>query len=214
MKNKKENKIKYVPKSYSEDNSNEKKYSEEEIKKATEIVEQEEEKKTSKLAIVSAAWTLLSTLYAIVSTCIFIAKGWVNDTFSLVLLIMLIVYIIIFIVLVCLTIRDPKKTKASVALYKKLLSIFKAFANVVFLVLSAVSMAGLAGNSMGLKEWVAFIVTFAVAIVQLGFKVSMLVFKYVRKGLTKHYKVKITRYVDGKKKKKNIVDSLEESTYK
>lgn len=204
----------FKPKSYQENHENISKYSDDEIEKAKGIVLDEEEKKTSKLTKVSSIWALISTVYAIISTCVFIANDWVDDTFSKVLLVMLIVYIIIFFVLIGLTVKDPKKAKKSISTYKKLLKIFKSFANVVFVVLSAVSMAGIANGGMGVKEWVVFVVTFVVAIVQLGFKVSLFVLKIIRKNISKKYKVKVERFVDGEKKKKNAVDTIEEKVFK
>ena len=126
------------------------------------------------------------------------------------LLVILVVYIIAFVFLVALTVKDPKKAKLPIKYYKKGLKIFKAFANVVFLVLSAVSMAGIAGGGMGIKEWIVFIATFMVAVVQLAIKVSLLVLNIVRRNLTSKYKVKVKRYVNGEEKKKKAVDVIEE----
>lgn len=200
----------YRPKESKDEKADISGYSAAQVEKARAEVEKEQDKKQSKVAKVSAIWTIISTIYAIITTCVFIANDWVNDTFSIVLLVILIVYIIAFVFLVALTVKDPKKAKLPIKYYKKGLKIFKAFANVVFLVLSAVSMAGIAGGGMGIKEWIVFIATFMVAVVQLAIKVSLLVLNIVRRNLTSKYKVKVKRYVNGEEKKKKAVDVIEE----
>lgn len=177
-------------------------------------IERMPSKRTKALAMASAIWTLVCTLYSIVSVCSFVLKGWVDTTFSRVLIVMLAVYIVIFIVLAVLTLKNPQKRKGDVKAYKKTLGIFKAFVNVVYLAISAVSMAGIASGETSFWQWVVFGVTFLIALVQLGLKIASFIFKSVTKAVGKKFKVEVARYRDGKKRGKNAVDSVEEHLYK
>lgn len=179
-----------------------------------EVVDEKQSKKARTIALASAIWTIVCTLYSIVSVCSFVAKGWVDTTFSRVLVVMLVVYVIIFVVLVVLTVKNPEKRKGDVKAYKKTLGIFKAFVNVVYLAISAVSMAGLAWGETSLGQWITFVATFLLAIVQLALKISSFVFKQVRKSVGKKFKVEVQRFSDGKKKSKQATDVVNEHFYK
>ena len=121
------------------------KYSQEEVQEAQAVVEQEEKDKgMSVVQRLSVVWTIVSTVYAIVSTCTFVAKKWVDSAYAYALIPMLVVLVITFVALVVLTFKDKKKLQTNVKNYKKILGIFKAFVNVFFLAISAVSMAGIA----------------------------------------------------------------------
>lgn len=98
--------------------------------------------------------------------------------------------------------------------YKKVLGIFKAFVNVFFLAISAVSMAGIATGETSLIKWIVFGVTFFVALMQLVLKITKFVMKQVRKAVGKKFKVEIHKFVDGKKKNKSIADAVTEQSYK
>lgn len=174
----------------------------------------EPSKREKAVALASAIWTLICTLYSIVSVCSFVAKGWVDTTFSRVLIVMLAVYIVIFIVLAVLTLKNPQKRKGDMKTYKKTLGIFKAFVNVVYLAISAVSMAGIASGETSLGQWIVFGVTFAIALVQLGLKIASFAFKRIKKAVGKKFKVEVSRYQDGKKKSKTIADGVDEHLYK
>lgn len=191
------------------------KYSQEEIQAAQAVVEQEEKDKgmtvVQKLSVV---WTIISTVYAIVSTCTFVVKKWVDSAYAYALIPMLVVLVITFVVLVVLTFKDKKKLQTNVKNYKKILGIFKAFVNVFFLAISAVSMAGIATGETSLVKWIVFAATFFVALVQLVFKITKFAMKQVRKAVGKKYKVEMHKFVDGKKKKKSVADSVTEHSYK
>lgn len=190
------------------------KYSQEEIAAAQAIVEQEEKDKgMSVVQMLNVVWTIVSTLYAIASTCMFVAKKWVDSIYTYILIPMLAVLVITFVVLVVLTFKDKKKLKTNVKNYKKVLGIFKAFVNVFFLAISAVSMAGIATGETSLVKWIVFGVTFFVALMQLVLKITKFVMKQVRKAVGKKFKVEIHKFVDGKKKKKSIADSATEHDY-
>lgn len=190
------------------------KYSQEEIQAAQAVVEQEEKDKgMSVVQRLSVVWTIVSTVYAIVSTCTFVAKKWVDSAYAYALIPMLVVLVITFVVLVVLTFKDKKKLQTNVKNYKKILGIFKAFVNVFFLAISAVSMAGIATGETSLVKWIVFGVTFFVALMQLVLKITKFVMKQVRKAVGKKFKVEIHKFVDGKKKKKSIADSVTEHDY-
>ena len=162
----------------------------------------------------SVVWTIVSTVYAIVSTCTFVAKKWVDSAYAYALIPMLVVLVITFVALVVLTFKDKKKLQTNVKNYKKILGIFKAFVNVFFLAISAVSMAGIATGETSLVKWIVFAATFFVALVQLVFKITKFAMKQVRKAVGKKYKVEMHKFVDGKKKKKSVADSVTEHSYK
>jgi len=128
-------------------------YSHEQIEQATkEAVAEERGKNLTAFQKANVAWTLISTLYAIVSVCTFIAKKWVDSVYTYALIPLLAIFIIVFIALAVLTFKDPKRLKNGVSTYRKVLGIFKAFVNVFFLALTAVSMAGIAtGETHPLK---------------------------------------------------------------
>lgn len=110
-------------------------------------------------------------------------------------------------------VQGQEKLKTNVKNYKKVLGIFKAFVNVFFLAISAVSMAGIATGETSLVKWIVFGVTFFVALMQLVLKITKFVMKQVRKAVGKKFKVEIHKFVDGKKKKKSIADSVTEHDY-
>lgn len=191
------------------------KYSQEEIQAAQAVVEQEEKDKgMTVVQKVSVVWTIISTVYAIVSTCTFVAKKWVDSAYAYALIPMLVVLVITFVVLVVLTFKDKKKLQTNVKNYKKILGIFKAFVNVFFLAISAVSMAGIATGETSLVKWIVFAATFFVALMQLVLKITKFAMKQVRKAVGKKYKVEMHKFVDGKKKKKSVADSVTERSYK
>lgn len=176
--------------------------------------ENERAKKVGTLAKFSAVFTVISTLYAIVSTCLFIAKGWVSGTVSIVLACILAVYVAVFIVLVVATVKDVKGGTKRIKNYKKFLKIFKALANLIFLCLVAVSMAGM--SVAGLKDIariVSFSVTFAVAVVQLGLKIALLIMRGMRARISKRFKVRIVKFVNGKEMKKGASAKIKERRY-
>lgn len=174
-----------------------------------------EDKKISVISKLSLIWTVISTVYAIFSTCLFIARGWVPNTVSYVLVGVLALYVVVFILLIVLTVRNPKYGKRNVGLYKKLLKIFKAIANIAFLVLTAISLAGMTIVGMqGVMKWILFCASFAVALIQLGLKVVLLAIKIGRMYVASKFKVEIVNFVDGKKQKKNLRAKLQENKYK
>ena len=170
----KEKKAMFVPKAQEVAPIDEK-YSQEDVEKAQAFVEQEEKDKgMSVVQKLNVVWTIVSTLYAIASTCMFVAKKWVDSIYTYILIPMLAVLVITFVVLVVLTFKDKKKLKTNVKNYKKVLGIFKAFVNVFFLAISAVSMAGIATGETSLVKWIVFGVTFFVALMQLVLKIIFL----------------------------------------
>lgn len=173
------------------------------------------DKKSSVVTKLSAIWTILSTLYAIVTTGIFIGRGWISHIASIVLLSILAVYICVFIVLVVFTFKDAKGGSKQVKIYRKTLKIFKAIANVVLLSLTAVSMVGMSLEGIDqIAKLIFFIITFVVAVIQLALKITLFVMKLIRMMIAKAFKVEFYKFVDGKQKKKGIVSKVKESRYK
>ena len=175
----------------------------------------EREKKATVINKLSAIWTLLTTVYAIASTCLFIAKGWLSNAVSIVLICILAVYIVVFIVLAVMTFKDVKGGAKRVKTYKKLLKIFKAVVNVILLSITAVSMVGMSLNGFdAISKLIAFIVTFIVAVIQLGLKIALFAMKMAKSHVAKRFKVEYLRFVDGKEQKKSATQKFKEGRYK
>ena len=190
-------------------------YSQEQIEQAAkEAVAEERGKDLTVLQKFNIAWTLISTLYAIVSVCTFIAKKWVDSVYTYALIPLLAIFIIVFIALAVLMFKDPKKLKNGVSTYRKVLGIFKAFVNVFFLALTAVSMAGIATSEPDIVKWAVFCVTLFVALVQLALKIAKFAMRCAKKSLGKKYKVEMHNFKDGVKKKKTNSDKMKERSYK
>lgn len=119
----KDKKTKFVPKDAQEVKPvSEGEFSRQQIDEATAAVVQEEnDKGLSIVQKLNVAWTVISTLYAIVSVCMFISKKWVESAYTYALIPMLAVFVIVFICLVIFTVKDPKKAQANIKNYKKAL---------------------------------------------------------------------------------------------
>ena len=76
-----------------------------------------------------------------------------------------------------------------------------------------VVVAVIAAGETSLVKWIVFGVTFFVALMQLVLKITKFVMKQVRKAVGKKFKVEIHKFVDGKKKKKSLADSVTEHDY-
>ena len=189
-------------------------YTSEQVGKAiAEVVAEEENKKLTTFQKIDVVWTVISTLYAIASVCTFVAKKWVDSVYTYALIPMLAVFVGVFIALVVLTFKDPKKLKTNVKTYKKVLAIFKAFVNVFFLALTAVSMAGIATGKPDLVKWIVFGFTFFVALVQLSLKIAKFAMRCAKNNLSKKFKVEMHNFKDGVKKKKTSSDKIKENSY-
>lgn len=173
------------------------------------------DKKSSVVTKLSAIWSILTTLYAIVTTGIFIGRGWISHVVSIVLVSILAVYICVFIVLIVFTFKDAKGGAKQVNIYRKTLKIFKAIANIVLLSLTAVSMVGMSLEGINqIAKLIFFIFTFIVGVIQLALKITMFVMKLIRMRIAKAFKVEYYRFVDGRQKKKGVVSKVKESRYK
>ena len=182
-------------------------------KAIAEVIAEEENKKLTTFQKIDVVWTVISTLYAIASVCTFVAKKWVDSVYAYALIPMLAVFVGVFIALVALTFKDPKKLKINVKTYKKVLAIFKAFVNVFFLALTAVSMVGIATGKPDLVKWIVFGFTFFVALVQLSLKIAKFAMRCAKNSLSKKFKVEMHNFKDGVKKKKTSSDKIKENSY-
>ncbi len=173
-----------------------------------------DDEKLTAVQTAGAIWSVLSTAYSVVSVCAFVAKDWVDSVYSYALIPLLVVYVAAFIALVAMMFKQPKTASSEIKTFKKLVGVFKAFANVFFLAITAVSMAGLASGETGLGQWIAFAATLVVALVQLALKITKFVMRCAKRSIGKKYNVDVTNYVDGKRKNKNIADKYKESKYR
>ncbi len=168
----------------------------------------------SVLAIISLVWTLVSTAYAIFSTCLLIARDWVSDTVCYVLVAVLCVYGVAFIVLAILAFRDPKKGKSRTKTYKITFKIFKEIVHIVFLVITAISMVGVAATGMNIAKWIYFITSIGIAVIHIAIKIAQLILRFVVYRTKKKYFVRTERFVDGEHKRRTVKDVLNDKKYK
>ncbi len=166
--------------------------------------------------IASFVWTLICVVYTIVSVILFMVNNWIPSRFNSALIALLAVWIVVFIVIVGVSLgtKNEGKGKKALALYKKLIVIFKGLVNIMFLAISAVSMAGIAVQGFdGVVQLLMFVFTFVVAIVQVALKISIMVIKAVYKHRGKKIAVKVVTFVDGKQKENKIRTAAMKSLY-
>ncbi len=162
-----------------------------------------EKQKQSKLQIASFVWTIISTIYTIGTVFTFVFENWVPSAFNTPLIVLLVVWIIAFVVIIGLALssHDKKKGQKAIKVYKKSIKIFKAFVNVMFVVITAVSFAGVAHEGIeGIKQWIVMLFTLAVAIVQLALKISIIILKLLFKRKGKGKKVTVATFTNGVEK--------------
>lgn len=166
--------------------------------------------------IASFVWTLICVVYTIVSVILFMVNNWIPSRFNSALIALLAVWIVVFIVIVVVSLgtKNEGKGKKALALYKKLIVIFKGLVNIMFLAISAVSMAGIAVQGFdGVVQLLMFVFTFVVAVVQVALKISIMVIKAVYKHRGKKIAVKVVTFVDGKQKENKIRTAAMKSLY-
>lgn len=168
---------------------------------AERAVEVKETRKQSRLAKASFAWTVISMAYAIISGAVLISGKWILTPYSYIMAGLLAVYVVIFIAVVAFYATDVKKGKKQIKIFKKLFGMFKIFTTLVFLIATAMSMAGVVdARGTGLFEWIVLGVNMFVAAVQLTLKIWLFVLGIVAKRVGKKYTVKVQTYVNGKVK--------------
>ena len=168
---------------------------------AERAVEVKETRKQSRLAKASFAWTVISMAYAIISGAVLISGKWILTPYSYIMAGLLAVYVVIFIAVVAFYATDVKKGKKQIKTFKKLFGMFKIFTTLVFLIATAMSMAGVVdARGTGLFEWIVLGVNMFVAAVQLTLKIWLFVLGIVAKRVGKKYTVKVQTYVNGKVK--------------
>lgn len=170
----------------------------EEAERAAEV---KETRKQSRLAKASFAWTVISMAYAIISGAVLISGKWILTPYSYIMAGLLAVYVVIFIAVVAFYATDVKKGKKQIKTFKKLFGMFKIFTTLVFLIATAMSMAGVVdARGTGLFEWIVLGVNMLVAAVQLTLKIWLFILGIVAKRVGKKYTVKVQTYVNGKVK--------------
>lgn len=168
---------------------------------AERAVEVRETRKQSRLAKASFAWTVISMAYAIISGAVLISGKWILTPYSYIMAGLLAVYVVIFIAVVAFYATDVKKGKKQIKTFKKLFGMFKIFTTLVFLIATAMSMAGVVdARGTGLFEWIVLGVNIFVAAVQLTLKMWLFILGIVAKRVGKKYTVKVQTYVNGKVK--------------
>lgn len=211
---KKNKKAKFKPAEYKVEVVDRSGFSEQQIAEA-EAAAAADEKRAASLNVLNKIWTLFSTVYVIASTASLLGKHEVhNAVLTIALIVALAVYACAFIGLIAFWASSPQKAENGTKTFKAALKVFKAFVNVMFLVLSAVEMAALAQSGIGFGKWALFSITLAVAILQAAIKAALFFAKINRNVSKRRYRVKVERYVDGKKQKKKLKDKLEERRYK
>lgn len=171
-------------------------------------------RKSGRLSAISFVWTILGTIYAIVSSIFFVAKKWVVTPYSYILIAGLAVYVVLFIVIICVYAEDKQKGKKRIRTVKRHIQIFKAAANLMFVIVAAISVFGVAEGDLHLHKWAAMSITIIVAAVQLGLRLAYIIFMVMAKRTGNKYKVKVSSYVNGKVRKSTVSNKLYEQIYK
>lgn len=150
------------------------------------------------------AWSVISVIYTIAMVIFFISSKWVPSEFSVALVVLLVAWVVVFIVIIAIAInnRDAKGGRKALGIYKKGIKIFKYLVNILFLVITIVSMTGIArqGGLEGAKEIAIVVVYLLVAIVQLAAQIALIVVKAVMKHKGKNMVVQAVTFVNGKSK--------------
>lgn len=205
----------FKPSTYDVHSNNLEGYSQEDVARAKEAVEREMAGKNKRLRDFEIAWTIISTIFAIISTSILLSKKWVEGVVSYVILGLLIAYVIGFIVMCAAIYRHPYNT-SGLKVYGKALKIFKALANMAFLVLTLMTMIAIVkeNKTLNVAQWLIFFGNLIVAVVQLIIKIISLVRFLAMRHTAKNYSVKVMRYVDGEEQKKTHKDIRYEKKFK
>lgn len=150
------------------------------------------------------AWSVISVIYTIAMVIFFVSRKWVPSDFSVALVILLVAWVVAFIVIIGVAInnRDAKGGREALGIYKKAIKIFKYLVGILFLVITAVSMTGIAkqGGLEGAKEIAIVVVYLIVMIVQLIVQIALIIMKAVMKRKGKNMVVQAVTFVNGKSK--------------
>ena len=204
----------YAPKEYvAVDNIDREKYSEEEIERAREEVSSKNAP-VKKLGILSVVWTFVSTVYAIISTCVLLSRRWVDNTITYVLIGILALYIVVFICVAIVAFTSPKAGKKNMKRLKGALKFLKPIMSIVLVALSITEVVAVSGDAFSLSKVPFMVFTILIAFLQIVFRALLLVAKTRTKKIAKGYKVRVERYVDGQKKKKGVRAKLQEKRYR
>ena len=207
---------KFTPTAYHAEHSiNSNEFTEDEIMSARAEVEKEFAKKNKRLRAFEIAWSIISTIFAIISTSVLLVKNWVDGALSYVILGLLIAYILIFLVLCGLLYRRPDYNLDFKA-YGKVIKIFKVLANIAFLVLTAMTMVAVVreSKSLDLGKWAIFIGNLLVAFVKLVLNIVSTI-KYIAfRHVAKNYSVRVSHFVDGEEQKKTFSEKHTEKKYR
>lgn len=210
-------KAKFSPSSYKKHESSalSAKYSEDEIMNARAQVERESAKKDRRLRRFDIVWTIISTAFSIITTSILLAKNWVDGTVSYVILGLLIAYVVTFVVMCAVVYKHPE-SGASMKAYGKVIKIFKALTNIVFLVLTAITMVGIlqSGEDFDFKRGFIFVGNAIIGVVKLVISLVSLVRYISRRYIARNYSVRVTNFIDGEMQKKTAGDRRKEKRYR
>ncbi len=203
----------YIPKNYEVvDNIDREKYSDDEIEVVRKEVEAQD-KCVKGLSVVSVIWTFISTVYAIASTCVLISRRWVESKISYVLIGILVLYVGIFIGVAVAAFTSPKEGKKNMKGLKTTLKFLKPIMSIVLVALAVTELVAVAVEPLSIPRVIVMSFTMFVAFVQLVLRV-LLVFAQIRaKKIAKGYRVRLERYVDGKKRKKGLATKIKEKQY-
>ncbi|MBQ9276036.1 MAG: hypothetical protein IJ226_00395 [Clostridia bacterium] len=210
-------KAKFSPSSYRvrENSALSEKYSEDEIMNARAQVEREFAKKDRHLRRFDTVWTIISTVFAIITTSILLAKNWVEGAVSYVILGLLIAYVAAFMVLCAVVYKHPENS-GSMKAYGKAIKIFKALTNLAFLVLTAITMAGLlqSGEGLDLKRGFIFVGNAILGVVKLVISLVSLARFISRRHIARNYSVRVSNFRDGEMQRKTAGDRRKEKRYR
>lgn len=149
-------------------------------------------------------WSVISVIYTIAMVIFFVSRKWVPSDFSVALVILLVAWVVAFIVIIGIAInnRDAAGGRKALGIYKKAIKIFKYLVGILFLVITIVSMTGIAkgGGLEGAKEIAIVVVYLIVTVIQLAVQIALIVMKAVMRRQGKNMVVQAVTFVNGKSK--------------
>ena len=101
-------------------------------------VEREIAAKKTRAQIFEEIWAIISTIFAIITTAILLAKNWVEGVMSYVILAVLCVYVLVFLMLCAFLYKKPA-SKVPIATYGKIIKLVKALTNIASTTLGNIS---------------------------------------------------------------------------
>ncbi len=184
---------------------------------ATVFVGQETEEEVapelSKKEKVITAINVVSTLYVIGTIVTMLINNALQYELVIAVWIMLMVYVAVLFVSVLMLINNKNKSTAYIKKVKKMTGWTKSILNLVILAMTVISLVGVSLGEFRLLEFVLALTSLLVALFKMSTKIYIMVLKGTAKRVGKRYKVKVTRFKNGKETKNTPADKIKERMY-